>query len=180
MWELTTVKPVKLIVGILASDEGALERAVEMIEAMFGKADLKSEVWPFIHTNYYADEMGENVLKQFVTIEKLIHPERIAKIKHQTNKMEMKLAKEIDGKFSRPVNIDPGYIESAKLVLATTKNFSHRIYIGKNMWAEVTLVYNKGKWEGFKFTFPDHKDDRYHGFFSKVREKLKEQLKSRE
>ena len=179
MWELNKPKPVKLIFGILAADENSLTHAVQLIEKNFGPSDLKSQIWPFIHTNYYADEMGDNVLKQFVTIEKLIHPQKIAKIKHKTNKMEMKLAKQLNTNFSRPVNLDPGYIESAKLVLATTKNFSHRIYIGKNMFAEVTLAYNKGKWEGFKFTFPDHKDDRYHPFFSKVRDKLKQQLKEK-
>ena len=92
--------------------------------------------------------------------------------------MEVKLAKMANTGLSRPVNLDPGYIEPSKLVLASTKNFAHRIYIGKKIWAEVTLVYNKGKWIPFEYTFPDHKEERYHDFFSQVREKVVSQIKA--
>jgi len=176
MWTLKKPDPVKLIIGILACDEQALAAAVEMIKAKFGECDLESPTWPFTHTQYYAKETGSTIVKKFVTIEKLILPDELAKIKIKTNKMEAKLA----GKFanlSRPVNLDPGYIEPSKLVLASTKNFSHRIYIGKKIWAEVTLIFHKGRWVSFDYTFPDHKEDRYHGFFSQVREKALTQIK---
>jgi hypothetical protein len=91
--------------------------------------------------------------------------------------MEKKLAVRLGGNLTRPVNLDPGYIEPSKLVLASTKNFSHRIHIGKKIWAEVTLIFSKGQWKGFEYSFPDHKEDRYHGFFSQVREKLVQQLR---
>ena len=146
-----------------------------MIKAKFGECDLESPTWPFTHTKYYAEETGSTIVKKFVTIEKLISPDKLADIKLKTNKMEAKLAR-INAGFSRPVNLDPGYIEPSKLVLASTKNFSHRIYIGKKIWAEVTLIYSK-KWITFDYTFPDHKEDRYHGFFSQVRGKIVEQLR---
>jgi hypothetical protein len=165
-----------LIVGILAADAEALAAAESMIERKLGKCDLKSPEWAFIHSSYYKNETGENIIKKFVTVEDLIYPDDIAGIKIKTNKMEQKLAKMLKSPLSRPVNLDPGYIEPSKLVLATTKNFSHRIYIGKKIWAEVTLFYNKGQWQSFSYTFPDHKDDRYHSFFSQVRERLKGQL----
>jgi hypothetical protein len=176
MWTLKKPDPVKLIIGILACDEKALSATVEMIKAKFGPLDLDSPVWPFTHTKYYANETGTTIVKKFVTIEKLISPDELAKIKLKTNKMEEKLAKKFTS-LSRPVNLDPGYIEPSKLVLASTKNFSHRIYIGKNIWAEVTLIFHKGKWVSFDYTFPDHKEDRYHGFFSQVRERTLEQLR---
>ncbi|MEN6384023.1 MAG: DUF4416 family protein [Phycisphaerales bacterium] len=176
MWTLKKPDPVKLIIGILAADEKSLAAAMDMIKAKFGASDLESPVWPFTHTKYYEKETGQAIVKKFVTIEKLISPDQLAKIKLKTNKMEEKLAKKFTS-FSRPVNLDPGYIEPSKLVLASTKNFSHRIYIGKNIWAEVTLIFHKGKWVSFDYTFPDHKEDRYHGFFSQVREKVVEQLR---
>ncbi|MFA6186694.1 MAG: DUF4416 family protein [Phycisphaerae bacterium] len=177
MWNLKKPEPAKLIIGILACDENALTAAVDMIKVKFGDCDLESPVWPFHHTEYYADETGKEIVKKFVAIEKLIMPDELADIKLKANKMEEKLAVKLGGQFSRPVNLDPGYIEPSKLVLASTKNFSHRIYLGKKIWAEVTLVFSRGQWKGFEYSFPDHKEDRYHGFFSRVREKLVEQLK---
>jgi hypothetical protein len=78
----------------------------------------------------------------------------------------------------RPVNLDPGLIEASKLVLATTKNYSHRIYIGNKMYAEVTLIYEKGDWRHFEWTYPDYRQKSYQEFFSKVRNRLLEQLKT--
>lgn len=178
MWEVNEPKPVKLIVGILAADRECLKAAVERIEGEFGKVDLFSEVWEFTKTDYYVDELGDRPVKQFVTIDKLIDPGKLAEIKHLTNEIERELADSVDVDLPRPVNLDPGYVETSKLVLASTKNFSHRIYIGRKMYAEVTLMYHKGMWKSFDYTFPDHRADTYHGFFDKVRERLKEQLKS--
>ena len=177
MWTLKKPEPVKLIFGILGSNEEAVNAAMDLIKAKFGICDLESPTWPFNHTGYYAEETGKEILKKFVTVEKLIAPGRLAAIKHKTNKMEAKLAAAAGYNPSRPVNIDPGYIEPSKLVLASTKNFSHRIYIGKRIWAEVTLIYSKGQWRSFEYTFPDHKEDRYHDFFSRVRNKLVQQLR---
>lgn len=177
MWTLKKPDRVKLIIGILAANDEMLSGAVDMIKDKFGKCDLESQAWPFRHTEYYAKETGSEIVKKFITVEKLIKPDKLAEIKLKTNKMEAKLSRLPGVIFSRPVNLDPGYIEPSKLVLASTKNFSHRIYIGKNIWAEVTLVYNKGRWMSFEYTFPDHKEERYHGFFSQVRDKLNEQLR---
>jgi len=178
MWKLKAPKPAKLVIGILATDEDCLNAAVETISAKFGKVDFVSDVWPFSQTDYYKDETGENILRQFVSIEKLIDPGKLAKIKHDTNKLEQKLAKQLVSDLSRPVNLDPGIIEPSKLILATTKNYSHRIYIGKKMYAEVTLIFDKGKWKPFEYTYPDYRQDCYHDFFSRVRSRLVEQLKS--
>jgi hypothetical protein len=179
MWELKDPNPVKLIVGILAANEDCLQTAIEVLTSELGKADLTSDVWPFTQTDYYNKETGENILRQFVSIEQLIDPGELAKIKHQTNKLEQKLATKLNLDLSRPVNLDPGVIESSKLVLATTKNYSHRVYIGGKMYAEVTLIFDKGKWKPFEYTYPDYRQECYHNFFSKVRKRLLEQLKSK-
>ena len=179
MWELKKTEPVKLLIGVLAADRNSLASAVEAITTQFGPADFHSNIWPFTQTNYYREQSGEKIIRQFITIEKLIDPGQLALIKHQTNKIEQDIASqlcEIVG-TPRPVNLDPGIIEPSKLVLASTKNFSHRIYIGNQMYAEITLTYNKGVWQDFVFTYPDYKEPEYHKFFSKVRTRLTQQLR---
>ena len=178
MWNIQNPQPVKLIIGILAANETSLAAAVKTISKSFGVIDLTSNVWPFTQTDYYKEEIGPNALRQFVTIEKPIDPGKLAKIKHATNKLEQKLAGSLKLPLPRPVNLDPGIIEPSKLVLATTKNFSHRIYIGNKMFAEVTLIYEKGNWRHFVFTYPDYKEPHYQDFFTKVRTRLLEQLKT--
>ena len=179
MWNLNAPKPAKVIIGILAADQECLTAALEAINAKFGKTDFVSDIWPFDQTDYYKDETGENILRQFVSIEKLIDPGKLSKIKHKTNKLEQKLAKQSASDLLRPVNLDPGVIEPSKLILATTKNYSHRIYIGGKMYAEVTLVFDKGAWHPLSYTYPDYRQKCYHDFFSKVRKRLLEQLKSK-
>jgi hypothetical protein len=175
MWELKNPKPVKLIIGILAANQDCLQTAVKTIEAKFGEIDFQSDVWPFTQTDYYKDQTGENILRQFVSIEKLIDPAKLANIKHKTNRLEQKLVAKSAAGLPRPVNLDPGIIEPSKLVLATTKNYSHRIYIGKKMYAEVTLVFDKGHWQSLPYTYPDYRQQCYFDFFEKVRTKLLEQ-----
>ena len=178
MWETKEPKPVKLIIGILAADELSLKTAVEAVGKKFGQIDCTSGVWPFDTTDYYEQQAGENILRQFVSITKLIHPGKLAKIKHRTNKLEKKLAEKLEMDLPRPVNLDPGYIGASKLVLATTKNYSHRMYIGEQMFAEVTLIFAKGGWSPLPYTYPDYRQQKYFDFFNEVRKKLLEQLKS--
>ena len=178
MWDLQNPQPVKLIIGILAADEAALAEAVKAISKSFGIIDLTSDVWPFTQTDYYKDELGPNALRQFVTLENIIDPGKLAQIKHDTNSLEQQLADSLKLPLPRPVNLDPGFIEPSKLILASTKNFSHRIYIGNKMFAEVTLIYEKGNWRHFDYTYPDYKEPHYQDFFTKVRTRLLEQLKT--
>ncbi len=178
MWQLKEPNPIKLIIGILAANHQCLHAAVEVIDDNFGRIDLVSDVWPFDKTDYYKDQTGPNILRQFVSTERLITPGKLAKIKHKTNKLEQKLATRLSLPLPRPVNLDPGFIEPSKLVLASTKNYSHRMYIGGKMYAEVTLIFDKGCWCPLPYTYPDYKQQCYFDFFDKVRVRLLEQLKS--
>ncbi|UCG49490.1 MAG: DUF4416 family protein [Phycisphaerales bacterium] len=177
MWKLNKPKPVKLIIGILAADRRCLHEALEEVFARFGKADFVSDVWPFDQTDYYKEQTGPRILRQFVSIEKLIDPGRLSRIKHRTNRLEQKLARTLALPLPRPVNLDPGFIEPSKLVLATTKNYSHRIYIGRQMYAEVTLIFDKQHFKPLEHTYPDYKQQCYFDFFEKVRNQLVEQLR---
>jgi len=178
MWELKEPKPAKLIIGILAANRQCLHTAVEALTSKFGRTDFVSNVWQFTQTDYYKDQTGEHILRQFVSTEHLIAPALLAKIKHRTNKLEQKLAAKLALPLPRPVNLDPGIIEPSKLILASTKNYSHRIYIGKKMYAEATLIFDRGHWRPFDYTYPDYKQQCYFDFFDKVRTRLLEQLKS--
>jgi hypothetical protein len=177
MWHIKKPDPVKLVMGILAADQECLQLACEAAMDEFGATDMISEIYPFTQTSYYKDQAGTNILRQFLSFEKLIDPGKLAHIKIKSNKLEEKLAKIAATELPRPINLDPGIIEPSKLILASTKNFSHRIYIGDNMYAELTLSYCKGVWNSFSYTFPDFKEDRYHEFLSGVREKLVSQLR---
>ncbi len=177
MWELKEPNPVKLIVGILASDERCLNAARDAVLASLGAADLVSEAWTFDQTDYYSKEIGPDVLRQFVSIGELVPPGVLADVKHRTNAIEQELAKTLATPYPRPVNLDPGVIEPSKLILASTKNFAHRIYLGKQMYAEVTLVFDKGQWRTLPYTFPDYYRPEYHEFLSLARTRLVEQLR---
>ncbi len=178
MWKPKDPKPVKLIIGILAANHQCLHTAVETLTGSFGRIDLISNVWPFDRTDYYRQQTGPHILRQFVSIERLIDPGRLAAVKHRTNRLEQKLTLKLALPLPRPVNLDPGIVEPSKLVLATTKNYSHRIYIGRKMYAEVTLVFDKGSWRALPHTYPDYKQGRYFDFLTAVRARLLEQLKS--
>ncbi len=179
MWKLNKPKPAKLIVGILAANQDALICAAAQLIQNFGPTDFSSDIWPFDQTEYYNDQTGDHIIRQFISFQKLIRPADLAKIKLKTNKIEKILAKKLKLPLPRPVNLDPGIIEPAKLVLASTKNFSHRIYIGKKIYAEVTLIYDKKQWKPFEYTFPDYRQQCYFDYFDKVRTRLLEQLKSK-
>jgi len=182
MWEIEKPKPVKLIIAVMAADQKCLSTALDAIVAEFGTTDLVSDVWPFDQTDYYKEQTGPHILKQFVSADKLIDPGKLAQIKHRTNQIEQKQAELLHSSgvvWPRPINLDPGIIEPSKLILASTKNYSHRIYIGQGMYAEVTLTFHKGKWQPFSYTYPDYKQPGYHEFFSKVRTRLIEQLKDK-
>ena len=180
MWELKEPKPVKLIVGILACDERCLATARSALDATFGPTDAVSDIWPFDQTSYYRDQTGPHMLRQFVSLADLIDPGDLADVKHRTNALEQELARTLAAPFPRPVNLDPGLIEPSKLVLATTKNYAHRVYIGKKMYAEVTLVFDKGAWHSLPYTYPDYHRQCYFDFFCTVRNKLLHQRRSRE
>lgn len=169
-------QPVKLICGLLGADLGLLRRARQLLTRRFGPADLESDIWPFARTDYYQEEMGPDLKRLFLSFDGLTPPDALAGIKLETNAIEAQIAEQCSGLgFARPVNLDPGYVDLAKLVLATTKDRSHRIYIGQQMYAEVTLHFVEGRWQTWPWTYPDYRQAHYHEFFRRVRERLREQ-----
>jgi hypothetical protein len=180
--ELHPPQRVKLIVGILSGRREFFEQARAAMEALWGAVDIQSDIWAFTSTNYYEKQMGTNLNRQFFSFSALIDPGELARIKHQSNAVESALAQSPAGEaagVARPINLDPGYIDPGKLVLASTKNYSHRIYIGQSIYAEPTLHYHKGSWQTWPFTYPDYASGEYFDFLNQARKGLMEQLSSK-
>jgi len=168
--------PVKLFVGVLTSTPQILPEIEERLLKLFGTIDLRSEQFPFDSTHYYDEEMGHPIYRYFLSFSDLINPSEIAEVKMKTNDLESAFAREYSN-VQRPVNLDPGYLEQSKIVLASTKNFYHRILISGGIYAEVTLHYEDGEWRILPWTFPDFKSGRYHQFLSCLRDRYRSQLK---
>jgi hypothetical protein len=161
---------------MLAGDASLFGAAEKGLVPRFGKIDVFSDIIPFAFTNYYADEMGPNLHRKFIAFENLINPKELAPAKLFTNELEAEMSERLGSK-RRLVNLDPGYITLSKLVLATTKDYSHRIYLGDGIFAEVTLHYANKRFNPWPWTYPDYKTEAYLRFFEAVRARYLDTLK---
>ena len=161
-----TLKPkATLIAGIIYKNEKNMEKARYMLEKKFGKISMESAAFKFEFTTYYNKEMGFGLFRKYMSFKKKIAPESLAQIKHATNKIEDYLTND----EKRSINIDPGYVTDAKLILATAKNQQHRIYLKKGIFAEVTLRFVKKSFIPWEWTYPDYKAMDTINFFNSVR-----------
>ncbi|MFP4053286.1 MAG: DUF4416 family protein [Phycisphaerae bacterium] len=167
------------ICGLIAAGESLLDRACDALGRELAPLQQASETWPFDLTDYYAPQMGTGLLRRFVTLGGLSGPEMLAEWKVRTNAIEQRFAAEPSADAARPVNLDPGYVASPKLVLASMKDFAHRVYLGRGVYAEVTLMYRKG-WQPLPWTFPDFASGRYDEFLTAVRDDLRRELTRKE
>ena len=176
----TPPAPVKLFIAVLAADTTLLTQATTQLEAQYGRIDLESAVLPWEASNYYQAEMGEALLRRFVAFEHLIPPESLVQLKHEANDMEHTFASPPGPTSPRQVNLDPGYVDKAKLVLASTKGQAHRIFLSQGIYAEVTLLYHHGDYHPFIYTYEDYRWTETHTFLKKVRKTYLRQLRERE
>ncbi|MFQ5491461.1 MAG: DUF4416 family protein [Phycisphaerae bacterium] len=177
MGSIRPPKPAKLFCGLLSADLDLMAEASRRLAKQFGPIDATSETWPFTATDYYQHEMGSDIKRRFVTFAQLISVDRLPEIKRFTNDLEKgfchDLALALD---TRPINIDPGYLNLSKLVLATTKDYSHRLYLARGIYAEVTLHYENAAWQPWPWTYPDYASQDYRDFFNQVRQVYKDAL----
>ncbi|MFH1238602.1 MAG: DUF4416 family protein [bacterium] len=166
MGKITQPQPVKLIVGFIAADLEILRRAEKSLVGHFGETDYASDIFYFNQTDYYEEEMGINLKRKFLSFSRLVQPEQLPEIKLYTNELEKELS---DTKSRRKINIDPGYITAAKLVLATTKDYQHRLYLADGIFAEVTLRFKDGSFRSWEWTYPDYKTEQYIAVFNDIR-----------
>ncbi|HPC39105.1 MAG TPA: DUF4416 family protein [Exilispira sp.] len=173
MGEYQKQRKVKLFCAILYSDYEIYKKTLNILENEFSKIDYISDVILFSYTSYYQPEMGDNIYRLFISFSDPIYPYKLAEIKKRTNEIENLF--KIDNK--RKINIDPGYISLSNLVLATTKNYSHRIALSAEIYGEVTLIYKKGGFQSLDWTYPDYKDSKNIVHFNNIRNILSKQLK---
>jgi hypothetical protein len=166
-------EPVKLVFSVFTKETALLNETIEILSSTYGQPDFISSVTLFDYTDYYNAEMGENLVRRFLAMEKLIKPEALPDIKLATNEIEDKLA--LDSR--RQVNIDPGYISKAHLILATGKAYTHRPYLRGGIYADLTLVYQGKKFCSLPWTYPDYADEKQLLMLSKIRAKYLLQLK---
>lgn len=166
-------KPAKLVIGILLKDKALIEGVAQDLLDRFGAIDLLSEWLPFDYTDYYYPEMGGPLIRRVFSFVELIEQTFLADVKIITNGIEKKYS--TNG--SRGVNIDPGYLLLERFVLATGKNYSHRIYIGKGIYADLTLVYQDGEYRKLPWTYPDYAAENMMNHLLKVRSKYAYDLK---
>lgn len=166
-------QPVKLMASLLTGEPALLAPVKEALANTFGPLDFESELLPFDHTDYYAPEFGPALQRQIVTFERLVRPADLPAIKYQTNDLEGVWAHQ----DRRRVNIDPGYVSLGKLVLASTKNHAHRLYLDQGVYGEGTLTYQQGHFRPWPWTYPDYASAPYCAMFERIRERYKAQLR---
>lgn len=178
MGAISPPRPVLLLLAAFSRHDAALDWARERAEATWGPVALASARFPFVDTDYYEATMGPGLAKQFLAFDRLVDPATLPAIKRATNDWEdeyARLAASVDAASEpRPLNLDPGYLTLAKLVLASTKDHAHRLYLADGIYAEVTLSYKHRAWRPHEWTFPDYRRAEYHEFFTRCREWLKE------
>ncbi len=164
MGHVKKAKLVKLFFALLGQPE-FIERGREMLAERFGPEEIVGPIWDFQNTDYYQQEMGGGLKRQFIVPVGMIDPGELAKTKIMTNGLEDELAQA----SRRRLNIDPGYLNDNKVVLATTKDYAHRLYLGQGIYAELTLMFRRGAYQPLDHTYPDYRSEEYGGFFSKMR-----------
>jgi hypothetical protein len=167
-------KRVKLFCGLIGRDE-CVRSVLARLRREFGEVDCETDIRDFDATEYYAREMGPNLKRKWIAFLPLRERGYLALAKHLCVELELELADNGD----RTINIDPGYVDDAQVVLATTKNFAHRLYIGKGYYAEPTLIYVKGEggYRPLEWTYPDYKTVKTLRFFRDVRCEYLRQVK---
>ncbi|MBF0449545.1 MAG: DUF4416 family protein [Candidatus Magnetomorum sp.] len=158
-------KPACLIVGMFMKDQSLFEGAVNQLILSFGPVEMVSRWFDFDYTSYYEKEMGTPLFRRMVSFKKAIDPATLPEIKQTTNTIE----KQFGDQDRRQINIDPGYIVPERFVLATGKNFTHRIYLNKGIYADLTLIYQKGKFQDLPWTYPDYAAENVKSFLTTVR-----------
>ncbi len=168
--------PVKLFMSLITEEEKVFLQAMEALKKDYGEIDLITERLPFDFTDYYAQELGEDLFRHFISFDSLISPDALPEIKLSTNCLEERF-KAPEGK--RRINIDPGYLSQAHVILATTKGYAHRPYLSRGIYADLTLIYrNKSFWP-LDWTYPDYRQEKTIQLFNQLRKRYLETLRER-
>jgi len=178
MGKLIAPIPAKLFLGMISREPGLFTECTVLFAKEFGPVDLVSSILVWDHSNYYREEMGTGLLRKFIFFETPVDPELLAAVKRHAIGIEASYSERSAGADRRRINLDPGYLTEAKVVLATTKDFPHRIYIGRNIYAESTLHYHKDSrsFQPVEHTYPDFRTEYCLKLFNGARDILRSGL----
>lgn len=168
--------PVLLLVAAFSRYEAALAWGRQRVADAWGPIGLASPIFEFRETAYYEPTMGAGIRKCFWAGREPIDPGRLAGLKLQANAWEEEYARLAGHPEPRPLNLDPGYLTPAKLVLASTKDHAHRVYLDQGIYAEVTLYFKHRAWHAREWTFPDYRREDYQAFFAECRDYLRRRV----
>ncbi len=157
----------KLITSLIYADHTLADDAINELKQKWGEIDILESAIPFHFTDYYYKEMGRPLYRHFFSFKKLIERSRLVESKIISNQIENRLAK-TNG--CRTLNVDPGYLTDSQMILATGKNFSHRVYLGEGIFADLTLIFERGEYNALPWTYPDYRDSHMRGLLSKIRD----------
>ncbi len=177
MGQLQSPPPELLIVAGFSRHEEALRWAREVLEQDFGPVALESLAYDFVQTEYYKAAMGSGLRKRFFVFRDLLPAERLPAIKLRTNELEAALAGAAKFPELRPLNLDPGLLSLGKLVLATTKNQAHRVYLRDGVYAEVTLRFDDGQFVPWPHTYADYRLPEALAFMKRARDYYRDRLR---
>jgi hypothetical protein len=169
-------RPAKLFVSVLSTTSERISGALSALVDHYGPLDFVSAVLPFNYTDYYHAEMGAPLVRRFASFQYLIQQQDLAPIKDETNLLET--GSSIEGK--RTVNIDPGYLLAERLVLASGKNQTHRIYLSRGIYADLSLLYRDSDYRPLPWTYPDYAEPEFRGWLRVLRQKYLLQLRGEE
>ena len=164
MGRISEFNSVKLFCGLIFGETIAAEKAKKELAGHFSAIDSQSALIPFMATDYYRAEMGEPLFRQFVSFSRLQNPERLPEIKFFTNRLEERFLNA--GK--RTVNLDPGYLSDANVIIATGKNHFHRVPLSRGIYAHLEYVLKNKQLEFLPWTYPDFKQPEYLAFFRQL------------
>jgi hypothetical protein len=179
MGKLLAPKPVKIFLGMISREPELFTECTRLFAQEFGPVDLLSSVIPWDQSAYYQEEMGTGLLRMFIFFGPPADPELLAAVKHHAIRVEASFSEPAAAAVRRRINLDPGYLTEAKVVLATTKDFPHRIYIGRSIYAESTLHYDKHKrsYQPVEHTYPDFRTEYCLKLFNGARDILRSRLR---
>ena len=164
---------VKVCAAILHGRGEDLTPCLASLEALYSPVDFRGDAHDFEDTGYYAAEMGFPLARTIVSLHDLQPASFLPEAKHRTNELEDRLAAAEGRRF----NVDIGYLDLHKLVLASFKGRGTKIYLSRGVWADMVLAYESGRFESFAWTFPDFSAGRYDEDFISIRGLYKAQLR---
>ncbi|NQU19883.1 MAG: DUF4416 family protein [Candidatus Nealsonbacteria bacterium] len=175
MGEPTPTPAAVLLIAAFSRYDEALDWARDRTVETFGPVAMLSDAFEFDQTAYYDTTMGTGLRKIFFTFDAPFDPAGLPDVKLTANGWEQEYAQLADHPEPRPLNIDPGYLTLGKLVLASTRGNTHRIYLAQGIYAEITLFYRHGRWQPHEWTFPDYHRPEYHKYFTRCRQLLRDE-----